>query len=48
MATQKPDGTWFEADFTGTGFPGHFYLKYHMYQQYFPLIALGRYQAVIK
>ncbi|MBH8574127.1 squalene--hopene cyclase [Nostocaceae cyanobacterium CENA369] len=48
LATQKPDGTWFEADFTGTGFPCHFYLKYHMYQQYFPLIALGRYQALIK
>ncbi|MEH2154278.1 squalene--hopene cyclase [Nostoc sp.] len=48
VATQQPDGTWFEADFTGTGFPCHFYLKYHLYQQYFPLIALGRYQAVIK
>ncbi|MEH2384171.1 MAG: squalene--hopene cyclase [Nostoc sp.] len=48
VATQQPNGTWFEADFTGTGFPCHFYLKYHMYQQYFPLIALGRYQAVIK
>ncbi len=48
VATQQPDGTWFEADFTGTGFPCHFYLKYHMYQQYFPLIALGRYQAAIK
>ncbi|MEH2261824.1 squalene--hopene cyclase [Nostoc sp.] len=47
VATQKPDGTWFEADFTGTGFPCHFYLKYHLYQQYFPLIALGRYQAAI-
>lgn len=47
VATQKPDGTWFEADFTGTGFPSHFYLKYHLYQQYFPLIALGRYQAVM-
>ncbi|OYE00897.1 squalene--hopene cyclase [Nostoc sp. 'Peltigera membranacea cyanobiont' 232] len=47
VATQKPDGTWFEADFTGTGFPRHFYLKYHLYQQYFPLIALGRYQAAI-
>lgn len=46
LATQQPDGTWFEADFTGTGFPGHFYLKYHFYQQYFPLIALGRYQAL--
>ena len=48
VVTQKPDGTWFEADFTGTGFPGHFYLKYHLYQQYFPLIALGRYQAVLE
>ncbi|MFN6541540.1 MAG: squalene--hopene cyclase [Nostoc sp. EkiNYC01] len=47
VTTQQPDGTWFEADFTGTGFPCHFYLKYHMYQQYFPLIALGRYQAAI-
>ncbi|QLE55464.1 squalene--hopene cyclase [Nostoc sp. TCL26-01] len=46
ISTQQPDGTWFEADFTGTGFPGHFYLKYHFYQQYFPLIALGRYQAI--
>ncbi|MBE9037890.1 squalene--hopene cyclase [aff. Roholtiella sp. LEGE 12411] len=47
LATQQPDGTWYEANFTGTGFPGHFYLKYHLYQQYFPLIALGRYQAVL-
>ncbi|WP_392481768.1 squalene--hopene cyclase [Nostoc sp. C110] len=47
VATQKSDGTWFEADFTGTGFPCHFYLKYHLYQQYFPLIALGRYQTVM-
>jgi squalene-hopene/tetraprenyl-beta-curcumene cyclase len=47
VATQQPDGTWFEADFTGTGFPCHFYLKYHLYQQYFPLIALGRYQAAM-
>jgi len=47
VTTQQPDGTWFEADFTGTGFPCHFYLKYHLYQQYFPLIALGRYQRMI-
>jgi squalene-hopene/tetraprenyl-beta-curcumene cyclase len=45
LTTQKSDGTWDESYFTGTGFPCHFYLKYHMYQQYFPLIALGRYQA---
>ena len=44
ITNQKPDGTWYEPQFTGTGFPGHFYLKYHMYQQYFPLLALGRYQ----
>ncbi len=42
--TQLPDGSWNEDFFTGTGFPGHFYLKYHQYQQYFPLLALGRYQ----
>jgi squalene-hopene/tetraprenyl-beta-curcumene cyclase len=44
LATQRPDGTWDEDYFTGTGFPCHFYLKYHFYQQYFPLIALSRYQ----
>jgi squalene-hopene/tetraprenyl-beta-curcumene cyclase len=46
LETQQSDGTWYEADFTGTGFPCHFYLKYHLYQQYFPLLALGRYQAI--
>ena len=45
LETQKFDGTWDEEYFTGTGFPCHFYLKYHLYQQYFPLMALGRYQA---
>jgi squalene-hopene/tetraprenyl-beta-curcumene cyclase len=47
VSTQQSDGTWNEDDFTGTGFPGHFYLKYHLYQQYFPLLALGRYQALL-
>lgn len=46
VATQH-EGTWNEDDFTGTGFPCHFYLKYHLYQQYFPLLALGRYQALM-
>jgi squalene-hopene/tetraprenyl-beta-curcumene cyclase len=45
ISTQKPDGTWNEDYFTGTGFPCHFYLKYHLYQQYFPLLALGRFKA---
>ncbi|NER78690.1 MAG: squalene--hopene cyclase [Leptolyngbya sp. SIO1D8] len=44
LTTQKDDGTWDEAEFTGTGFPGHFYIRYHLYRHYFPLMALGRYQ----
>jgi squalene-hopene/tetraprenyl-beta-curcumene cyclase len=47
LATQRSDGTWDESEFTGTGFPCHFYLKYHLYQQHFPLTALGRYQAIL-
>jgi hypothetical protein len=47
LVTQKENGTWDEDYFTGTGFPCHFYLKYHFYQQYFPLLALGRYRALI-
>ena len=43
LDTQRSDGTWDEDQFTGTGFPCHFYLKYHLYQQYFPLQALARY-----
>ncbi|MEA5553955.1 squalene--hopene cyclase [Anabaena cylindrica UHCC 0172] len=46
LETQKSDGTWDESYFTGTGFPCHFYLKYHLYQQYFPLMALGKYQEI--
>jgi squalene-hopene/tetraprenyl-beta-curcumene cyclase len=40
--TQQPDGTWNEPEFTGTGFPRVFYLKYHYYRVYFPLLALCR------
>jgi squalene-hopene/tetraprenyl-beta-curcumene cyclase len=46
VETQRSDGTWDEDYFTGTGFPCHFYLKYHLYQQHFPLTALGRYQRI--
>ena len=31
-----------EPEFTGTGFPQHFYLRYDGYRSYFPLIAVGR------
>jgi squalene-hopene/tetraprenyl-beta-curcumene cyclase len=42
-ATQQPDGTWDEPQFTGTGFPGDFYINYHLYRLVFPVSALGRY-----
>jgi squalene-hopene/tetraprenyl-beta-curcumene cyclase len=45
LRTQRADGTWDEPEFTGTGFPNHFYLNYHSYRQHFPLTALGRYAA---
>jgi squalene-hopene/tetraprenyl-beta-curcumene cyclase len=44
LDTQRPDGTWAEEPFTGTGFPKVFYLKYHYYALYFPLMALCRYR----
>ena len=47
LDTQRSDGTWNEVEFTGTGFPCHFYLKYHLYQQYFPLQALARYSRIV-
>jgi squalene-hopene/tetraprenyl-beta-curcumene cyclase len=40
---QRPDGTWDEPQFTGTGFPGDFYINYHLYRLVFPVSALGRY-----
>jgi squalene-hopene/tetraprenyl-beta-curcumene cyclase len=42
--TQQSDGTWDELHFTGTGFPKHFYLRYYMYRNYFPLMALGQFR----
>jgi squalene-hopene/tetraprenyl-beta-curcumene cyclase len=41
--TQRPDGSWDEPQFTGTGFPGDFYINYHLYRLVFPVSALGRY-----
>ena len=43
VAQQSNDGSWREDDFTGTGFPGVFYLKYHLYRNSFPVYALARY-----
>ncbi|HEY1488829.1 MAG TPA: prenyltransferase/squalene oxidase repeat-containing protein, partial [Micromonosporaceae bacterium] len=43
--TQHADGAWEDATFTGTGFPGDFYIDYHLYRVVFPIMALGRYLA---
>lgn len=40
---QSEDGSWEEKEFTATGFPVHFFIRYHMYRQFFPLMALARY-----
>ncbi|MCH8316286.1 MAG: hypothetical protein IIA64_09970, partial [Planctomycetes bacterium] len=40
-----PAGSWYEPWFTGTGFPRVFYLRYHLYRLYFPVMAIGRYLA---
>ena len=47
LRTQRKDGSWDEPFFTGTGFPRVFYLKYHMYREYFPLLALTTYAKVM-
>jgi squalene-hopene/tetraprenyl-beta-curcumene cyclase len=43
LERQNAAGSWDEAEFTGTGFPNHFYLRYNLYRHYFPLMALGRF-----
>jgi squalene-hopene/tetraprenyl-beta-curcumene cyclase len=43
LHTQQPNGFWNDPDFNAPGFPRVFYLKYHGYDKYFPLLALGRY-----
>ncbi len=43
ISNQRPDGTWDERRHTGTGFPGDFYISYHLYRLVFPVMALGRY-----
>ncbi len=38
-------GAWDEELMTGTGFPNVFYLTYHLYRHYFPLLALAAWQS---
>ncbi|WP_294537002.1 squalene--hopene cyclase [uncultured Rhodoblastus sp.] len=44
LANQRGDGLWRDEIYTGTGFPRMFYLHYHGYQAYFPLLALARWR----
>jgi squalene-hopene/tetraprenyl-beta-curcumene cyclase len=42
VRTQRENGGWDEPQYTGTGFPGDFYINYHLYRVIFPIIALAR------
>jgi squalene-hopene/tetraprenyl-beta-curcumene cyclase len=45
--SQRDDGDWDEAYFTGTGFPRDFMIRYHLYRIVWPLIALVRYRSAV-
>jgi squalene-hopene/tetraprenyl-beta-curcumene cyclase len=47
VRTQRADGCWDEDLYTGTGFPGDFYINYEMYRIVFPISALGRYVSAV-
>ena len=47
VRTQNPDGSWTEDEVTGTGFPKVFYLKYDMYRNAWPLLALATYKKLL-
>lgn len=47
LETRAPHGLWDEAEFTGTGFPRVFYLRYRGYPAYFPLWALALYRRAL-
>jgi squalene-hopene/tetraprenyl-beta-curcumene cyclase len=44
VRSQEDSGVWREGEFTATGFPRVFYLRYHGYSKFFPLWALARYR----
>jgi squalene-hopene/tetraprenyl-beta-curcumene cyclase len=47
LDAQRADGGWDEPEYTGTGFPGDFYINYEMYRHVFPISALGRYASAV-
>jgi squalene-hopene/tetraprenyl-beta-curcumene cyclase len=48
IQTQRSDGEWDEDDYTAVGFPRVFYLRYHGYRLFFPLLALARYRNLMQ
>jgi len=48
IRTQNEDGSWTEHEITGTGFPKVFYLKYDMYRNAWPLLALATYRNILE
>jgi len=48
LQRQGEDGFWSEPQFTATGFPRVFYLRYHGYAKFFPLWALARYAGLMR
>jgi squalene-hopene/tetraprenyl-beta-curcumene cyclase len=48
IRTQNADGSWTEEETTGTGFPQVFYLKYDMYRNTWPLLALATYRKSLR
>jgi squalene-hopene/tetraprenyl-beta-curcumene cyclase len=46
LSNQGPEGSWHDDYWTGTGFPKVFYLRYHLYAVYSPLLALGIFQSL--
>ena len=48
IRNQNPDGSWTEEETTGTGFPKVFYLKYDIYRNSWPLLALATYQKICR
>ena len=48
MRSQRRDGEWSELPYTAVGFPRVFYLRYHGYRLYFPLLALARYRSLTR
>ncbi len=43
LIDRQSAGTWDEPEHTGAGFPGDFYINYHLYRHVFPLMALADY-----